>query len=93
LGGRGRWISEFEASLVYKVNFRTARAIQRNPVLKNKTKQNQKPKPNKQTKKIQNRGQPCTNLADSPKRTLNSTGTIAHPGSWDHWEIQNVIIS
>jgi hypothetical protein len=33
LGGRGRWISEFEASLVYRVSFRTARAIQRNPVL------------------------------------------------------------
>jgi hypothetical protein len=35
LGGRGRWISEFEASLVYKVSSRIARAIQRNPVLKN----------------------------------------------------------
>jgi hypothetical protein len=32
LGGRGRQISEFEASLVYKVNCRTARAIQKNPV-------------------------------------------------------------
>jgi hypothetical protein len=43
LGGRGRRISEFEASLVYKVSSRTARAIQRNPVSKNKkqkTKQN-----------------------------------------------------
>jgi hypothetical protein len=31
--------SEFEACLVYKVSFRTARAIQRNPVLeKQKTK-------------------------------------------------------
>jgi hypothetical protein len=37
LGGRGRWISEFEASLVYKVSSRTARAIQRNPVSKNQT--------------------------------------------------------
>jgi hypothetical protein len=43
LGGRGRGISEFEASLVYRVSSRTARAIQRNPVLK-KTK-------NKQTNK------------------------------------------
>jgi hypothetical protein len=34
LGGRGRRISEFEASLVYRVSSRTARAIQRNPVLK-----------------------------------------------------------
>jgi hypothetical protein len=35
LGGRGRQISEFEASLVYKVSSKAARAIQRNPVLKN----------------------------------------------------------
>jgi hypothetical protein len=35
-GGRGRWISEFKASLVYKVSSRTARATQRNPVSKNK---------------------------------------------------------
>jgi hypothetical protein len=39
LGGRGRWISEFEASLVYRVSSRIARDIQRNPLLKNKTKQ------------------------------------------------------
>jgi hypothetical protein len=44
LEGRGRWISEFEASLVYKVSSRTARAIQRNPVSK---KQNNKKKKNK----------------------------------------------
>ena len=36
-GGRGRRISEFEASLVYKVSSRTDRAIQRNPVSKNHT--------------------------------------------------------
>jgi hypothetical protein len=35
LGGRGRQISEFEASLVYKVSSRTAKATQRNPVSKN----------------------------------------------------------
>jgi hypothetical protein len=40
---RGRQISEFEASLVYKVSSRTARAIQRNPVSKNQ-KQKQKKK-------------------------------------------------
>jgi hypothetical protein len=34
-GGRGWQISEFKASLVYKVSSRTARAIQRNPVSKN----------------------------------------------------------
>ena len=37
-GGRDRQISEFEASLVYKVSSRTARAIQRNPVSKNQNK-------------------------------------------------------
>jgi hypothetical protein len=55
LGGRGRWISEFEASLVYRVSSRTARAIQRNPVSKkqNKTKKSKKQtkQKNKQTKK------------------------------------------
>jgi hypothetical protein len=40
LGGRGRWISEFEASLVYRVSSRTTRATQRNPVMKNKKKSN-----------------------------------------------------
>jgi hypothetical protein len=42
LGGRGRWISEFEASLVYRVSSRIARATQRNPVSKNKIKQTNK---------------------------------------------------
>jgi hypothetical protein len=44
LGGRGRRISEFEASLVYKVSSRTARATQRNTVSK-------KPKKKKKKKK------------------------------------------
>jgi hypothetical protein len=43
LGGRSRRISEFKASLVYRVSSRTSRAIQRNPVLK-KTKQNKQKK-------------------------------------------------
>jgi hypothetical protein len=38
LGGRGRWISEFKTSLIYRVSSSTARATQRNPVLKTKTK-------------------------------------------------------
>jgi hypothetical protein len=36
LGGRGRRISEFEASLVYRVSSRTARATQRNAVSEKK---------------------------------------------------------
>jgi hypothetical protein len=58
LGGKGRWISEFKASLVYRVSSRTARATQRNLVskkkknTKTKTKENKtKKKKNKQTKK------------------------------------------
>jgi hypothetical protein len=38
LGSRGRWISEFWASLVYRMISRTARATQRNPVSKKKKK-------------------------------------------------------
>jgi hypothetical protein len=33
LGGRGRQISEFKASLVYRASSRTVRATQRSPVL------------------------------------------------------------
>jgi hypothetical protein len=50
LGGRGRQISEFKASLVYRVSSRTARVTQRNPVSKTKTKtktKNKKQKTNK----------------------------------------------
>jgi hypothetical protein len=51
LGGRGRQISEFEASLVY-MSFRTARAIQRNPVLKKQTNKQTHKQTNKQTKEL-----------------------------------------
>jgi hypothetical protein len=42
LGGRGRQISEFEASLVYRVSSRTARATQGNPVSKNQKEKRKK---------------------------------------------------
>jgi hypothetical protein len=42
LGGRDRWISEFEASLVYRRSSRTARTIQKNPVSKKQNKQKNK---------------------------------------------------
>jgi hypothetical protein len=57
LGGRGRQISEFKASLVYRVSSRTARAIQRNPVSK-KQKHKNKNKTNKQTKKTKQSSRP-----------------------------------
>jgi hypothetical protein len=49
LGGRGRRISEFGASLAYKVSSRTARAIQRNLV--SKQQQQKKKKKTKKKKK------------------------------------------
>jgi hypothetical protein len=48
--GRGRRISEFEASLVYKVSSMTARATQRNPV--SKKQQQQKNNNNNKKKKL-----------------------------------------
>ena len=52
MGDRDRRISEFEASLVYRVSSRIARATQRNPVStkqsKTKTKQKQTNKKTKQ---------------------------------------------
>jgi hypothetical protein len=51
LGGRGRQISEFEASLVYKVSSRTARAIQRNPVSKEKKTRKKETKKKKRRRK------------------------------------------
>jgi len=54
LGGRNRQISEFEASLVYRMSSRTARTTQRNPVSKtqNKIKIKSFPKRNQQHVKI-----------------------------------------
>jgi hypothetical protein len=51
LGGRGRWISEFKASLFYRVSSRTAKTTQRNPVSKNKKQTNKQTKNKKQNKK------------------------------------------
>jgi hypothetical protein len=51
LGGRGRRISEFEASLVYRVSSRTARAIQRNPVVSPSQKKKKKKKTKTKKKK------------------------------------------
>jgi hypothetical protein len=74
LAGRGRQIFDFEASQVYRVSSRTAKAIQRNPVWKkppppppplpppktkqNKTKQN-KTKQNKKPNKRKHFSGPC----------------------------------
>jgi hypothetical protein len=49
--GRGRQISEFEASLVYKVSSRTARAIQRSPASKKRKEKKRKEKKRKEKKR------------------------------------------
>jgi hypothetical protein len=65
-GAGGFLVSEFEASLFYRVSSRTARTPQRNPVSENQTKPNQtkpnqtkpnqtKPNQNKQNKTKQNK--------------------------------------
>ena len=48
--GRGRQISEFKANLVYKVSFRTARAVRE--TLSQKTKKKKKTQQKKKRKKI-----------------------------------------
>jgi hypothetical protein len=48
LGGRGRQTSEFEASLVYRVSSRTARATQRTKKQTNKQKKKENPQNQKQ---------------------------------------------
>jgi hypothetical protein len=50
LEGRGRWISEFKASLVYRVSSRPAWTTQRNPVSKKKKKEKKKRKEKKRKK-------------------------------------------
>jgi hypothetical protein len=42
LGSRGRWISEFEARLVYRVSSRSTRATQRNPISKKEKRKGKK---------------------------------------------------
>jgi hypothetical protein len=61
LGGRGRQISDLEASLVYRVSSRTTGATQRNPVLKKKKNNNKKQNknPNKQKEIFNRKGNFC----------------------------------
>jgi hypothetical protein len=78
LGGRGRQISELEASLVYRVSSRTARATQRNPASekknKNQTKKKTK-KQKKQKKRCQNKGE-----AVAPAQLVSLSGEKAREG-------------
>jgi hypothetical protein len=51
LGDRGREISEFEVSLVYRVSSRITRTTQRSPDLKNKIKKKKKKRKKRKRKK------------------------------------------
>jgi hypothetical protein len=52
----GRRISEFEASLVYRVSSRTARVTQRNPVSKHTKKKKKKKERKKRKEKKKRKG-------------------------------------
>jgi hypothetical protein len=69
LGGRVRQISEFEASLVYRMSSRTARTTQRNPVSENKTKQNR----TEQNRTEQNRTEQNRAKTEKKKKKRNSS--------------------
>jgi hypothetical protein len=79
LGGRGRRISEFKASLVYKVSSRTARAIQRNPVSKKTI--------NKQTN-------PCARVsrAGAGRKCPEFDSQESHDGSQPSVQLQKELI-
>jgi hypothetical protein len=81
LGGRGRRISALEASLVYKVSARTARATQRNPVSKNKKTKTKKKK--KQTKNLTNRNQDHSPSSEPRTPTSPSPGHTNTPEKLD----------
>jgi hypothetical protein len=74
LGGRGRRISEFEASLVYRVSSRTARATQRNFVSK-------KPKPKKKKKKKKKPGM-VAHAFNPSTREAEAGGFLSSRPAW-----------
>jgi hypothetical protein len=87
LGGRGRWISEFEASLVYKVSSRTARVIQRNTVSKNQ-KTNKQKNQEKDSQNFQANPGKGENL---PKQSKNITKWWFLPVIQENQEFQNAL--
>jgi hypothetical protein len=75
LGGRGRQISEFEASLVYRASSRAARAIQRNPVSKKNKNKNKQQK----LKRERNRKRKATDC--EPEEYTNKHDQLNSPAS------------
>jgi hypothetical protein len=76
-----------EASLVYKVSSRTARATQKNSVSKkqNKTKRT--------LHMLCHLGHELGGGSQVPQKILHSVGTLAHPGSCDHCRVECNICS
>ena len=72
-------ISEFKVSLLYRASCRTARTIQRNPVLNNKTNKRKKKK-NQKTKNLTSRLEWIKALAVLPEDlgSIPSTHMAAH---------------
>jgi hypothetical protein len=64
LRSRGRRISELEASQVYRVSSRTARAIQRNPVPKKTKTKNKKKKKKKERRDGREEGQAASEVCE-----------------------------
>jgi hypothetical protein len=77
MGGRGRLISEFKASLVYRVSSKTASAIQRNPVLENKNKK-------------QNKQQQQQNKQQQQQKNPNIQQATLVFSQWDYFKIYSV---
>jgi hypothetical protein len=73
LGGRGRWISEFEASLVYKGSSRTARSTQRNPLLNTPPKKRKKKERKKERKQTPPKEPPQNKSKQKNKQKQNKT--------------------
>jgi hypothetical protein len=81
LGGRGRQISEFEASLVYKVSSRTARDIQRNPASKNQKKKKKKKKKKKEKREREREKKKKKKKEKRKKKTRNMALPKFHSSS------------
>jgi hypothetical protein len=87
LGGRGRQISRFEASLVYKVSSRTVRAIQRNPV--SKTKKTNKKKERRKKKREREKGKKMDLPQEGTQEPLLSA-PLPSRRSWAFEKLKNV---
>ena len=72
--GRQRQISEFKASLVYRVSSRTARAIQRNPVSKDQKKKKKKERKEKKRKKKKRGGKQVESGEEEGRNRAHPSG-------------------